>query len=146
MVSISADYPGDDYSVRGAVQALLDEAELEAPISGSLLRVILNGEAQSPPNLSELKQFVDERYAPLYSTVLDNTLSTDGELIETPGSLDDLEMNMFASSFARYNEQARDVAGFARTLLREILESQLTNTDDAESIVQHVSRFRRDHV
>jgi hypothetical protein len=82
----------------------------------------------------------------LYSTVLDNTLSTDGELIETPGSLDDLEMNMFASSFARYNEQARDVAGFARTLLREILESQLTNTDDAEPIAQHVSRFRRDHV
>ncbi|MGD0172131.1 MAG: metallophosphoesterase [Halobacteriota archaeon] len=146
MVSISADHPGDDYSLRGVVQALLNEAELEAPVSGSLLRLILNGEAQTPPNLSELKQFIDERYVPLYSTVLDNTVSTDGGLIEAPGSLDDLEMNMFASSFARYNEQARDVAGFARTLLREIIESQLANTDDAEPIVQHVSRFRRDHV
>jgi hypothetical protein len=82
----------------------------------------------------------------LYSTVLDNTVSTDSGLIETPGTLDDLEMNMFASSFARYNEQARDVAGFARMLLREITESQLTSTDEAEPVVQHVSRFRREYL
>jgi hypothetical protein len=55
-------------------------------------------------------------------------------------------MNMFASSFARYNEQARDVAGFARMLLREITESQLTSTDEAEPVVQHVSRFRREYL
>jgi DNA repair exonuclease SbcCD nuclease subunit len=146
MLSISADHPGDDYSLLRVLQARLDEAELEAPVSGALLRVILEGEVENPPNLSELKQFIDERYLPLYSTVLDNTVSTDSGLIETPGTLDDLEMNMFASSFARYNEQARDVAGFARMLLREITESQLTSTDEAEPVVQHVSRFRREYL
>jgi len=146
IVSITAEHPGDDYSLRGVVQALLDEAELEAPVSGSLLRVVLNGEVPSPPNLSELKQFIDERYVPLYSTVLDNTISTDAGLIETPETLDDLEMNMFTSSFARYNEQARDVADFARTLLREIIETQVASTEEAEPLVQHVSRFRRDHL
>ena len=146
MLSISADHPGDDYSLLRVLQARLDEAELEAPVSGALLRVILEGEVENPPNLSELKQFIVERYLPLYITVLDNTVSTDSGLIETPGTLDDLEMNMFASSFARYNEQARDVAGFARMLLREITESQLTSTDEAEPVVQHVSRFRREYL
>jgi len=146
MVSISADHPGDDYSLLGVVQALLDETELEAPVSGSLLRVILNGELQNPPNLSELKQFIEERYEPLYCAILDNTVSADDGLFETPGTIDELEMNMFEGSFARYNEQARDVAAFARSILREIIDSQLTNTDDAEPVAQHVSRFRRDHL
>jgi hypothetical protein len=108
--------------------------------------VILNGELQNPPNLSELKQFIEERYEPLYCAILDNTVSADDELFETPGTIDDLETNMFEGSFARYNEQARDVAAFARSLLREIIDSQLTNTDDAEPVAQHVSRFRRDHL
>jgi hypothetical protein len=31
-------------------------------------------------------------------------------------------------------------------LLREITESQLTSTDEAEPVVQHVSRFRREYL
>jgi DNA repair exonuclease SbcCD nuclease subunit len=146
MVNISAEHPGDDYALLGVVGALIAEKELEAPVSGSLLRVILNGELRDPPNISELKQFIEERYEPLYCAILDNTVSVDEGYLETPGTIDDLEMKMFEGSFARYNEQAHDVAAFARSLLREIIDSQLTNTDEAEPVVQHVSRFRRDHL
>ncbi|MDD1720847.1 MAG: DNA repair exonuclease [Euryarchaeota archaeon] len=146
MESIEVEYAGDDYAVLGVVQSELDDAEKGQSLADSLLRIILKGEASKPPNTGELKQFVEERYEPFFCTVLDNTLTSEDVLIDAPGTLDDLEKKMFESSFSRYDEQTSEVATFARAVLREVVDAQLSNTDDAESIAQHISRFRREHL
>ncbi|MGZ4930618.1 MAG: metallophosphoesterase family protein, partial [Halobacteriota archaeon] len=146
MKSIEVEYAGDDGTLSKDVRDELDEAENVHPLAGSLLRIILKGEVSKPPNIGELKQLIEEDYAPLFCTVLDNTLTSEDVLIDDPGTLDDLERKMFEASFSRYGEQAHEVASFARKVLREVMDEQLTSTDDAESIAQYTSRFRREHL
>ncbi len=146
MESFTVEYTGDNFGLLETVQTLLDGVEREQPLVDSLLRVILTGKAPTPPNTGELKQFIEERYEPLFCTILDNTLTGEDILVNTPGTLDDLEGRMFEASFSRYDEQTCEVAAFARAVLREIVDAQLSNTDDAEPISQHVSRFRREHL
>ncbi|MGZ4942559.1 MAG: metallophosphoesterase family protein [Halobacteriota archaeon] len=146
MESVAVEYAGDDYALLETVQILLDDAETAQPFADSLLRIILNGEAPKPPNTGELKQFVEERYEPLFCTILDNTLTSEDILVDAPGTLDDLEQRMFEASFSRYDEQTCEVAAFARVVLREVVDAQLSNTDDAEPVAQHISRFRREHL
>ena len=146
MVNVIVDDTGDDGALLETTRSLLDEAATNVPVSNSLLRVIVNGTITRPPHIAELKQHIEERYRPLYCTILDNTIATDDVFAETPGTLEDLEKRMFEASFAHYDEQASDMAAFARALLREILDGQPSNTDEAEPIAQHVSRFRREHL
>ncbi|MGZ4865244.1 MAG: metallophosphoesterase family protein [Halobacteriota archaeon] len=144
MKSAEVDYAGDDYELQETVREKLDEAENVQPLTGSLLRIILKGDVQKPPDAGELKQFIEERYEPLFCTILDNTLTSGDVSVDTPGTIDDLERRTFEASFSRYDEQKGEVASFARKVLQEITDAQLSNTDDAEPIAQYVSRFRRE--
>ncbi len=146
MESVEIEYTGEDYALLEAVQTRLDDANMRGPLADSLLRIILKGEVAKPPNVNELKQFVEERYEPLFCTVLDNTSTRDDALADIPGTLDDLERRMFEASFSDYNEQREEVASFARTVLREVISAELSSTEDAESIAQYVSRFRRERL
>ncbi len=145
-VDVDVAYAGGDYALIEDAQIELDKAEKREPLVDSLLRIILTGEVSTPPNINELKQFVEERYEPLFCTILDNTLTSEDVLVDAPGTFDDLERRMFEASFSRYGEQAGEVAAFARAVLREVVDAQLSGTDDAEPIAEHVSRFRREHL
>ncbi len=146
MKSVEVVYTGDEYELNKTVREKLDEAEHVRPLTGSLLRIILAGDVSKLPNTGELKQFIDERYEPLFCTILDNTLAREDVSVDSLGTIDELERRTFEASFSHYNEQKGEVAAFARTVLREIADAQLLDPDDAEPIVQYVSRFRRENL
>jgi len=51
---------------------------------------------------------------------------------------------MFENAFFKYEQQAPDVAAFARGVMREVLDTRPASSDEAETIAQHISYSTRD--
>jgi DNA repair exonuclease SbcCD nuclease subunit len=132
-----------DSATEKALQ-LLDKENKDNQIPDSLVRVVFGG--QAPPNLSlaEAKAAIETHFSPLYCLIIDNTMSPEGAFSEVESSMDELELKMFQHTFSSYDKQASEVAAFARGVMREILDTRPTSAEEAETITQHVSKFRRD--
>jgi DNA repair exonuclease SbcCD nuclease subunit len=123
---------------------LLDGKNADNQIANALVRVVFGG--QAPPNLSlaESKAAIEARYSPLYCLLVDNTVSPEGAFSDVESSMDELELRMFENAFFKYEQQAPDVAAFARGVMREVLDTRPASSDEAETIAQHISYFRRE--
>ncbi|MFZ0925629.1 MAG: DNA repair exonuclease [Halobacteriota archaeon] len=125
---------------------LLDRENADNQIADSLVRVVFGGQAPTDLSLTELKAAIEVRYSPLYCLVIDNTSRQEDAFSEIEGSMDEFELKMFQHTFSGYDEEALEVATFARGIMREIIDISPASAEDAEMIAQQVSSFRRDNI
>jgi DNA repair protein SbcD/Mre11 len=143
MYSFDVELASDDHATEKALD-LLERKNADNQIADALVRVVFGG--QPPPNLSlaESKAAIEELYLPLYCLMIDNTVSPESAFADVESTVDELELRMFEDAFYKYDQQAADVAGFARGIMREVLEMRPTSSEEAELIARNVSNFRRD--
>jgi DNA repair exonuclease SbcCD nuclease subunit len=146
MESLTIEHPNDDYVLVQRVKEELDHAEKNKSLADSLLRIVLNGKIDTSPNVADLRDFVEDRYLPLYCTIVDGTTTKGDLLIDDPRTMEELELRIFEQNFSHYKEQASDIAAFARGIMKEIIDAPLKSAEDAELIAQHVSNFRRNTI
>jgi DNA repair exonuclease SbcCD nuclease subunit len=143
MLSLNVELASSDQATEKALE-LLDRENTDNQLADSLIRVVFGGLA--PPNLSlaESKAAIEVRYSPLYCLIIDNTASAEGAFSDVETSMDELELKMFQHTFSSYDLQAPELAAFARGIMKEILDTSPASAEDAETIAQHVSSFRRE--
>ena len=143
MYSLNVELTSNDQATEKTLD-LLDRENADNQIANSLVRVVFGGQAPQNLSLAESKAAIEARYSPLYCLLIDNTVSPEGAFSDVESSMDELELKMFENAFFKYEQQAPDVAAFARGVMREVLDTRPASSDEAETIAQHISNFRRE--
>ncbi len=145
MLSVNVELSDPGRALAATVERL-DSENKDDLLRDSLLRLVFVGKTAADLPLTELRAEVQERYAPLHLAIEDKTADPEGSLSKSHGTVEELELETFERSFARYGEQAPHIAAFARALMNEIAEVRPRSAEDAEPIAQQVSAFRRENI